>query len=606
MSINAVIRSLVCLAAAAVAGAPLASAQNGLDQTGFPELVERLGPGNQPTGAGVPVAQVEASFGGCYAPDATRPEFAHKSLTLMSGPGSGLWSGIANGVGSVSLGSSSHATAVGLYWFGAPTGMAPGLAAVDVYDAGHFLGSGFLNGVELPTEEALSRRDGTRVRGLPELLGVKIVNNSWIGSAGESTQLLLRKLDYAVVEQGLFVVSGVNNGAGAHEMPLLSHCFNGVCVGRSDGLHRSGDTGLGVDGPGRMKPELVAPAPFTSYCTPLVCGAAALLVQTARTHPSLASNPDAELPEVLKAVLMAGAEHRAGWSNGAPSSGALRGATRHPLDPVYGADELDVDHSHWILTAGEQPAAERIRDAQVLRPAGWSEIELGSRESRWLRFEAEGVKRFVSIVAAWNRVVDPSLGSYALPDLDLELWRVDPQSGVTRMVGERGAEWFAAGNVCSDSRTDNVEHLYVVDLQPGEYLLQVRRGKDELPRWRVAVAWELACGVPREFGSGAARLRTRGVPARFAGEFELRVEGAVPGSVGVVVCGEGVGERRFGGGVLLVRPPVRRVGVVRVDARGEARFEVVIEAGMVGRGVGYQVWFGEGVATNAVEVGFCE
>ena len=60
----------------------------------------------------------------------------------------------------------------------------------------------------------------------------------------------------------------------------------------------------------------------------------------------LAANPDALEPEILKAALLAGAEHRAGWANNAPQSGTSRGLATKPLDVLYGADELDINNAH--------------------------------------------------------------------------------------------------------------------------------------------------------------------------------------------------------------------------------------------------------------------
>ena len=72
------------------------------------------------------------------------------------------------------------------------------------------------------------------------------------------------------------------NGGGPLSVPLLSHLFNGIAVGRSDGNHEAGGTLTGYDRADRMKPEMVAPASATSYATPLVSGASALLIETAR------------------------------------------------------------------------------------------------------------------------------------------------------------------------------------------------------------------------------------------------------------------------------------------------------------------------------------
>ena len=104
----------------------------------------------------------------------------------------------------------------------------------------------------------------------------------------------------------------------------------------------AGPTRPGNDGPGRQKPEVVAPQTGNSYATSIVSGGGTVLIETARTHPSLAPNPGAERSVVIKSVVLAGAEHRAGWANNAPQSGPMRGLATNALDPLYGVDEFDL------------------------------------------------------------------------------------------------------------------------------------------------------------------------------------------------------------------------------------------------------------------------
>lgn len=285
---------------------------------GLEALARRLPAGELPTGSGVLVGQVEQSVGGSYAPDPNDPELLGTLILLQSGP---------------SPLPIAHATSVGRFFYGSLQSLSPGISPVHVFSVPDFAGTNILHwpGGATPSDP-----------------GLDVLNNSWNSNQGATSNEFLRRMDWATDAYGIFVCNTVGNGPGPLPSPLLSHAFNAVTVGRSDGLHTNGLTGFGVDGPGRMKPEIVAPGPFTSFATPLVGGAAALLIETARTFPTLQNEPSAVRPEVLKAVLMAGAEHRAGWDNGAPTSGAARGATATPLDALWGADELDVDRAHWI------------------------------------------------------------------------------------------------------------------------------------------------------------------------------------------------------------------------------------------------------------------
>jgi hypothetical protein len=567
--------------------ASFARAQSVADQTGLTALIARLGAGNQPTGAAVRVGQVEAPAGG-YMPDASHPEFAGKTFNALS-PGSAV---------------SGHATAVGQYYYGSSTGIAPGPAVVDCWEASHWLMLGFLNG------------SGST----PPLVALcKVMNHSWIGSTGDA-KFLLRKLDYAVQTQGLLMVCGVNNGTGPLDVPLLSHSYNGIAVGRSDGQHHAGGTLSGYDIAGRQKPEIVAPAGATSFSTPLISGACALLVETARTHPSLATNPEAERPEVVKAVLLAGATHRAGWTNGAATSGPTRGDTITPLDLLWGVDQVDVNRSHWILTGGVQTGASTLSAAVEVAPAGWEAVATAPGASQWWRFDVEAAKPFVSVLATWNRQVAPSMNSYTIPDLDLELWRVDAGGAAATLIGDPGLPYFTGGNVSSTSTKQNVEHLYVTGLAPGEYALELRRKADAFGAWTVAVAWEVACPAPIVYGTGKitslgaeARLSYRGVPSESVDDFHLAVRDAIPDANGIVFYGSGQANVPFYGGRRWVSSPVTRTPIVQLDAQGELEIDVDLDPSEVGLTRCYQFWFrdamhpdGTGIGlTNAVQVQIC-
>src|SRR6185503_19460498 len=140
--------------------------------------------------------------------------------------------------------------------------------------------------------------------------GVKVFNHSWIGSFGTVTadNDCLRRADLVTTRDNILMCVGVNNGP--PQNPLLCFMFNGISVGLSNGAHASGPTpGGGYDGPGRQKPEIVGPGQFTSFVTPTVSSAAALLRSTAQTYPGLTGNVNALRSEVLKACILGGAYH---------------------------------------------------------------------------------------------------------------------------------------------------------------------------------------------------------------------------------------------------------------------------------------------------------
>jgi hypothetical protein len=575
------------VASASLFSAAPATAQSVQDLTGLTALRDRVGV-TAPTGTGVALGQVEALAGTGWAPDTTLAEFAGKTFTWKSG------APVVSG----------HATYVGQRWYGLSSSLAPGVTDITCWNATSWLGGGFVNSTTSTP---------------PDLVTVKIFNNSWIGGMTGANKYL-RKIDFAVNQQGLIFCNGVNNGTGPLDVALLSHMFNGLAVGRSDGQHHAGGTLAGFDQPGRMKPEIVAPEGATSFSTPLVAGGATLMVETARTYPTLSSNPDAERPDVVRAVLMAGAEHRAGWSNGAVASGPTRGTTATPLDPLWGADELDVDHAHWILTGAEQAEAATAAAAVNSPHAAWSLATISSGASVWWRFSVDSTKPTASILAAWNRDVALDFNSWSMPDVDLELWRIDPTSGQTTLVGDPGLPYFTAGNVQSTSLLDNVEHLHLNGLAAGEYLLELRRSSDALPDWSVAVAWELQCEPAVNYCTGKAtslglvpHLFAHGFANVSANQFELRVVDGVPNKTGVVFWGTQRASIPFMGGTLCVQPPIKRMHTVTLDAAGAVAIPIPLDPSMIGALRDYQFWFrdpahpdGTGVGlSDAVEARIC-
>jgi hypothetical protein len=96
-------------------------------------------------------------------------------------------------------------------------------------------------------------------------------------------------------------------------------------------------------------------------------------------------------------------------------------------------------------------------------------------------------------------------------DFDLTLWRVDESGALVTLVGDAGVDYFSGGNVVSQSIIDNVEHLFVRDLAPGEYVLELER-LDNLtthPLWNVALAWRLPvppCLLADVNGDGAVNV----------------------------------------------------------------------------------------------------
>jgi hypothetical protein len=454
---------IVLLAAAGLASAALA------DEVGLAALRARLGAA-APTGASVSVAQVEASESeGNFGPNRSLGEFAGKTFTDMSG----------------ASGSSGHATFVGQNMYGASTSVAPGTARIWIYEAGSFAQGAGLNvgnGAALP----LAPPGGTSP--------VRVFNHSWIGSFGSTVtdNETLRRADYAMNRDDTLFVCGENNGSGSAMQPLVSMCYNGIAVGLTSGGHSAGDVPAGIDGAGRMKPELVAPGQFTSFSTPVVSAAAALMYETASTG-SLASNANRRKGVTVKSALLCGATRGASWGNGAPASGPGRGATSRPLDPVFGAGTVNVDRSHRIVSANEAAGSSSAAAAASANPqplVSWDWENFTAGYQRHYRIDVPE-RCDATFLVTWNRAPLAQWTTGIAPatlNLRLELRRISAGAAVA-ITGDAGIGVFASGNALSASAVDNVEQLHLRGLEPGSYVLSVTRDDALSISAPAAVSW---------------------------------------------------------------------------------------------------------------------
>lgn len=393
------------------------------DDVGLTALQAELG-GSAPTGAGISVSQVEAAYDGVnYAASASNSELVGKTFTLRSGA-------------SVESG---HATTVARSFCGNVNGIAPGITQIDAYEVNGWLQSDFL-------------RFGS---GTPLVENRRIQNHSWIintiGSQS-SDQNILRRLDFAIQRDGFVAVVGVNNFTTNPVPALMAHAYNAIAVGNNNGNHSSGGTTFDVAG--RLKPDIVAPSAFgaVSYSIGTVSGAAALLLETADGSSGLANARNN--PEVTKALLLAGATKSqfTNWTRTASQ----------PLDPVYGAGQLNIQNSYHLLVAGEHSDS-----GSVTRPnRGWDFASSSSSQARYYFFDVPDGNALTnfSAILTWNREVSDGPGpgfnpQVSVSDLNLRLY---------------GASGFTLGTQLdsSVSTIQNVEHVFT-SLGPGRYALEV-------------------------------------------------------------------------------------------------------------------------------------
>jgi hypothetical protein len=394
-------------------------------------------------GTGVRVTQAEAAESGATPPPfQVSPALAGlpvSRFTYYVGPpdtNAQSTSTFPNSLGSAS----GHASAVASFFFRVPSGMSTNVAHIDNFEAGYFF--------------------DTVVPNLQPSPG-RVVVQAYIvpgGTTNDQRNWDSAFDDYAAHFDTLFV-SGIGNG-GPVNPP--STCYNGIGVGAFGGSTSIGPTPEN----GRAKPDLVAPGSVTSYSTPLVAGAATLLIQAGlRGDGGVNTNAAADI-RTVKALLLNGAVKPSDWTAPAPS----------PLDRKHGAGVLNVFNSWNQLAGGEHEfistssvplnaVPDPLNAAEnVPGRSGWDFSAISNTAS------ADRVHHYLFDLAGdsdapftgtatlvWNRQEN----RMNLNDLDLLL--CDAVSG--------------AAIAASTSRVDNVEHVYLPSLPAGRYDLRViKRG----------------------------------------------------------------------------------------------------------------------------------
>jgi hypothetical protein len=390
-------------------------------------------------GAGIHVAQPEANNG----PTTTNWQVNSSSFgqltslfTYYSSNGSATT--FPNSLGA----ESGHADAVGTNFYGIPNGVATNVALVDNYEAGYFYNSLIAGSVPLNNNDP-------------------VVNQSFnfVVTGVSQQQIIDSTYDNYTERYNTLFVSGVGNG-GSVNAPAT--CYNGIGVAVDNG---SSSTGPTLDN-GRAKPDITAPgypAGLTSFSTPYVSGAAAVLMQAgARGDGGNGTNAAADI-RTVKALLLNGAVKPADWTNNAPS----------PLDTRYGAGVLNVFNSYEQLAGGRHGyiVSTSVSTGGAHPPTGASGMV--STLSGWdfntntSSSTSDGVNHYyfnvtngvseamftATATLVWNRQRNKS----GINNLNLFLYNAANSNLVA----------------VSTSAVDNVEHIFVPNLAQGRYDLQV-------------------------------------------------------------------------------------------------------------------------------------
>ncbi len=394
-------------------------------------------------GLGVRVCQVEAETSTnppAFEVTPSQQGLSTNVFTYLSSVG--VTNTFPNSVGA----DSAHADYVAGIFYAVGTGVATNVAHVDNYDANFFV-QVYQFGINSYSVVLPSSN-----------IDDPVVNQSFIFNGVSTT--LQAAIDqaydnYAAQYKTLFV-SAPGNG-GSVNPPGTS--YNGICVGAYGGSSSVGPT---LDN-GRAKPDLVAPAPETSFSTPIVSGAAALIMQAGlRGDGGIDSNSAADI-RTVKALLLNGAVKPLGWTNLAPS----------PLDSRYGAGLLNVLNSYEQLAGGkssfiqttttpiggEHPPAGATGSSAVL--SGWD-------------FNTNSSSTTADTVNHYYFNVTNSLTESEFTAAATLVWnRQKDQTNINNL--QLYLYDCASSNLiaCSTSLVDNVQHVFVPHLSQSRYDLQV-------------------------------------------------------------------------------------------------------------------------------------
>ena len=365
---------------------------------------------------------------------------------------------------------SNHAEGVGQRFFSSDS-IIPWISEVDVYAANQWASQDFL-------------LSGTPFAPLIEESIIQ--NHSWISygynknnTPSEVDSIIrfhneaISRFDYAINRDQFIACVGLNNESSTTVPSILASSYNAIVVGNTNGSHSRGGTPtapvnssgiINHDGPGRLKPDIVANDNSTSSCTPQVSSAVTFLYGLSLNQ----GKPSACYPETMKAIVMAGAQKNEfpEWSR----------SHEKPIDSVLGAGKINVFNSYKIITESE-----KITD-NIYNNYGWDSGFLEKENASFYNILLDENSTEVVFSLNWNRLVlsapwiDGKEYEESIADMSLSICRVDDENLTLYDF--------------SDSRIDNLEHIYLRGLPKGLYQLKVSTDKPT----SYGIAWRAEPG----------------------------------------------------------------------------------------------------------------
>jgi hypothetical protein len=325
-----------------------------------------------------------------------------------------------------------------------------------------------------------------------------------------------RGIESLVQQSGLTAVIGIGNGSNASDPVLYPGAGSNVIgvgvvksVSTTDaatGLSRFAlvypeYSSKGPTSDGRSKPDVVAPGnclaavagetnlysptgTWSSFATPIVAGAAGLLVQQASADPNLQLAVIRDGGNcVIKAVLLNSATKLPYWHKG-----LLTKDDDHevPLDYLQGAGMVNAVAAHNQLSAGRHLPGDSPT-------AGWDLNKLNRDETPANIYKisvTEPANKMITATVVWNKYFAAAYpfehDAQKDADLRLEVWAVDANNPNNDYLLDY-----------SDSRADNVEHVYwPADANYTDYQIVVAYSDDHnVSQPQVSPSYALAWNI---------------------------------------------------------------------------------------------------------------